>query len=551
MEHLSRLQSRYLERDADGVPMHVSSLAIYDAATIPGGRADFAAIRHFLSERMHRAELFRRRLATPPLGLVPSYWFDDADFDIEYHLRYIALPKPGDWQQLTTQVARLHARPLDRERPLWECYVIEELDAIPGLAPGSFALYIKLHRATLDDAFAAELFAALHELRPDGRVSPAKRPRRLEHRPTTAQLAVRATVDTVWRPLTFAGNAVRHARPILSRTLREARSLGRHALRAAWGKPGSVDHVAPPIRFNGSVSHDRVLEGVRFPLTQVERVRAAVPHAVHEDVAVAVIGGAMRRYLEAKAESPVGSLVAEVPVGHALRARTPGRSSLADAAIVSLHTDVSDSAHRFRLVAEETRRIAAHGNDLRGTQPFRAAMGLVPEELLRFARYCARRVGGANLFAPALHTSIAGVRGPDVPLYLAGARLADYYGFAPLDDRLGLTHVVARYHGNLTIGVTACRAMMPDPAFYAVCLRASFTELLRSAGRLSRSHRGMGRVSADSQPAAGQRPSAKNAAARRTPVGGTATANRKAGKRRQPNARLAAGRTSRQGKEAK
>ena len=147
MERLTGLESLYLRLETDSMPMNASSLTIYDRSAAPGGKVEFADIQRYIAERAHRAGIFRRRLATLPLSIARPYWVDDPGFDIEFHVRHIALPRPGDWRQLCTQVARLHARPLDRSRPLWECYVVEELDNIQGLPPGSFALFFKTHFA--------------------------------------------------------------------------------------------------------------------------------------------------------------------------------------------------------------------------------------------------------------------------------------------------------------------------------------------------------------------------------------------------------------------
>jgi WS/DGAT/MGAT family acyltransferase len=139
-EQLSGLDASFLYLETGNMPMHIGSLAIYDQSTAPGGAVTFKQILDFFDKRLHKARAFRQRLVTVPMSLDHPYWIEDPDFDLEFHVRHIALPSPGDWRQLCIQTARLHARPLDTSRPLWEAYVIEGLDNVEGVPQGSFAL---------------------------------------------------------------------------------------------------------------------------------------------------------------------------------------------------------------------------------------------------------------------------------------------------------------------------------------------------------------------------------------------------------------------------
>ena len=164
MEHLAGTDSYFLYTERGNVYNHVASLGIYDPSTAPGGKVRFKDILRYFSKRLDASPLFRRRLVTVPHGVDRPYWLDDPDLDLEFHVRHIALPEPGDWRQLMIQVARIHSRPLDRSRPLWEVYVIEGLDRIPGLPVGSFALFMKFHHASIDGQAGAQLLRAVHSL---------------------------------------------------------------------------------------------------------------------------------------------------------------------------------------------------------------------------------------------------------------------------------------------------------------------------------------------------------------------------------------------------
>ena len=157
--------------------MQIQMLLIYDPSTAPAGKVTFTGILAELDARLHLAPTFRRRLTDLPGGLHMPYWVDDPDFDLEYHVRHIALPQPGDWRQLCIQIARIHARQIDLRRPPWEITVIEGLNSVPGVPKGAFAISLKLHHCAVDGMESVELMLAMHDLasdspRPDPPESP-------------------------------------------------------------------------------------------------------------------------------------------------------------------------------------------------------------------------------------------------------------------------------------------------------------------------------------------------------------------------------------------
>ena len=149
LRQLSGHAAGFLYTDTSRANANVSLLHIHDQRTAPGGVVRFKSILAHIEGRLGTAPLFRQRLQPVPLGLDHPYWVDDPHFDLEYHVRHIALPKPGDWRQFCIQVSRIHARALDLDRPLWEAYVIEGLDSFLDLPTGSFALLFKTHLAAV------------------------------------------------------------------------------------------------------------------------------------------------------------------------------------------------------------------------------------------------------------------------------------------------------------------------------------------------------------------------------------------------------------------
>ena len=210
MEQLSGQDAMFVHAELKGLPQHIGGVSIYDQSTAPGGRVRFKQILAMLESRTHLSPIFRRKLATVPFGLGQPYWVDDPDFDLEYHVRHIALPKPGDWRQLCILAARLHSIPLSRDKPLWEIYIIEGLDAVEGLPENCFAMLLKVHHAAMDGATGAQFMNVMHDLVPEQReVEPA--PQRKVESVSGARMLGKAYMDAWKKP----GQIFRMARAAL------------------------------------------------------------------------------------------------------------------------------------------------------------------------------------------------------------------------------------------------------------------------------------------------------------------------------------------------
>src|SRR6266516_4771567 len=194
MQQLTGLDASFLALETANATGHVGGVCVLD----PGGAPKpltLARLTEVYAERLPQVPVLRRKLLNVPLGLDQPYWIDDADFDIEYHIREIALPRPGSDAQLAEQVARLHARPLDHSRPLWEIYLIT------GLRKRRAAVYTKIHHAAIDGASGAELLTVLLDLVPEGREVPAGEPFRPGRPPGPVALAALAAARLAWRPV--------------------------------------------------------------------------------------------------------------------------------------------------------------------------------------------------------------------------------------------------------------------------------------------------------------------------------------------------------------
>src|SRR6476646_9643841 len=243
MQQLSGQDASFVYLETPATPMHRGSVGIYDPSTAPGGFVRFKDILRFIESRLGEARSFRQRLVRVPFDLDHPYWIEDPDFDIEYHVRHIALPKPGDWRQLCIQVARLHALPMDLSKPLWEFTIIEGLDNIPGLPPGCFALLAKVHHAAIDGMSGVEMSAAIHDLSPDKPNRVANDDWKPDSLPGVAELLIKSYFNTLRKPLQYAETMARVV-PGLAR-------LGQSVSKGAVSVAGQ--RLAPKTRLNGKV----------------------------------------------------------------------------------------------------------------------------------------------------------------------------------------------------------------------------------------------------------------------------------------------------------
>ena len=470
MRQLQGMDASFVALETRQSPMHVGSILIYDPATAPGGFVRFKDILRFFESRLHLSRTVRQRLVRVPFDLDYPYWIEDEHFDLEYHVRHLALPKPGDWRQLCIQAARIFARPLDLTRPPWEFTVIEGLDNVPGFAPGSYAMVTKVHHAAVDGVSGIDLLEALHSLTPVA--PPVEKPDTWAPEPVPA-------------PLSLLTKGLMHA---MVNPLRQAEVLARAVpglARAAGGLAKRDFKVhgemfAPPTRFNAPVSQARVIEGRRVPLAGIKAIRALSPGAKVNDVFVAIVGGALREYLLAKNDLPEKTMTAMAPISVRAKDEKGDMGNQVAAMIAPLGTHLADPAERLRYVHAQTTNSKAMSEAM-GARNMTEMSKVSPALFLALGARLFSRFGLTNRLAPAFNTVVTNVPGPPVPIYSAGARLESMMGLLCLTDGLGLGHIVQSYCDEATITFTACRDLLPDPEFYSQCLQNSYDALLAAA----------------------------------------------------------------------
>lgn len=478
MEQLSWTDDMMLRAEKPETPMQIQMLLIYDQSTAPDGKVTFKRILGEIDARLHLAPTFRRRLTELPGGLHMPYWVDDPNFDLEYHVRHIALPQPGDWRQLCIQIARIHGRQLDLRRPPWEMTVIEGLNSIPGVPKGSFAISIKLHHCVVDGMESVELMAAMHDLAHDSaRPAPPEKPWNPRALPSTADLVSRTAINGVLHPLRAGKVLIPGALGAL-RHIAELPGMIVGGVVAALD-PGSGSLFAPSTRFNGAATPQRAFDARFHDLAEFKRIKACVPDATINDVALAYVGGALRHYLDGHDELPDESLVAACPMS----IRSSGDSGTGGnrlfGRLQALGTTIADPLERLAAIVEET-SVFRDNSDSSSSARLMELVSTVPTTLMGLT---VRAASAVPFSAPTIaNTTVSNVPGPVDPIFFAGARLVRVTGLGPLIGGMNLFHIVASYHGTISIGVTADRSALPDPGHYADCMQTAFQEMLSAAG---------------------------------------------------------------------
>lgn len=500
MKQLSGLDSMFLYSENSRMPLEVSSLLIYDPSTAPRGIVRFKEVLATFDNRIERAGIFHRKILELPLSMDHPYWIDDENFDIEYHVRHIALPKPGDWRQLMIQVSRLQSRELDKSRPLWEAYVIEGLDNIKRLPTGCFAVFMKMHHSTIDGVSGAALQAAVHDfepLQPDASdYAPGIRDFS-ESTPSMASLLAKGVINN------------------LNKSAKLMLGIGGAIPRLVKARMATSDeekHDIPITVFNnGRVSANRVIDGRLFDLKDIKAIAKSQPDAKVNDVALAIVSGALRKYLKSKDELPPDTLIGACPL-NVRKDDSADADNMVSMMNTPLCTDVADPVLRLRAIVQGTRK-AKEFTEILGAETLTTIPMNLPAFVARGLMQPLMNIA-TRFDAVSFNTMISNVAGFQKPLYFCGAKMIAMYGMGPVVDRVGLFHTVFSYDGKITFTFTACRDMLPDPEFYADCLQSSFDELKKATVKpKTRTRKKAKKKTATKKKAAAKKPTTRKIAA--------------------------------------
>ena len=459
MERMSPLDAGFLDLE-DG-DRH-ASLAIASVAIFEGPAPTYAEFLAAIAGRLPLVPRYRQKARRLPLDLGRPVWVDDPRFDLRYHLRQTALPAPGGDEQLRHLIERVMAQRLDRERPLWECWLVE------GLEDGRWALLTKVHHCMMDGVAGTDLYRLLFDAAPEPS-PPVEDDWRPAGEPSTLRLAAAAIGELAFSPLEQVRalrGALRTPSRLVGRTMETARGL------AALAGVLLPVHISS---LSGPVGRSRRYRWVTASLADVKAVRQQLGGTVN-DVALAVISGAFRRLLLARGEQPRPHVIRTlVPVS----VRPSGQEGVFDNRVSLLLADLPVQ------VADPARRLAAVNAQLAALKASKEAQaGETMTSLARYEPFPLLSLGLRLLFRVPqrnIVTVTTNVPGPPWPLYAMGRRVLTILPYVPIATTVRVGIAVFSYCDQVIFGITADRGSTPDIDVLAAGIRDSLAELVEAA----------------------------------------------------------------------
>ncbi len=458
-DRLTGLDSSFLHLERDAAHMHVAGCMVFE-----GEPPTYDELIDQIAGRLHLVPRYRQRLAFVPFNQGRPVWVDDPHFNIAFHVRHTALPSPGGDTQLKRLTGRVFSQALDRSRPLWEIWLVE------GLSDGRFALLSKTHHALVDGVSGVDIITVLFDTSPDPvPVAPPENqwvPRPL---PTGAQLLADALLERATVPAEIARGVratLRGPRKVFGRFGRAVggvTAMARAGLQAAPSSPLNV-HIGPHRRFTW----------VQGDLREFKAIKNALGGTVN-DVVLAVVAGALGRYLRMHAEATQDTVLrAMVPISVRADVEHGALGNRVAAMWAPLPIGMTDPVQRLLTISRDMDGIKESGQAV-GAQVLTELSGFAPPTIMAQA---ARLQAHQRLF----NLVVTNVPGPQVPLYMLGRELQAMLPMVPLAENQALGIAIMSYNGQLNFGLNADYDAMPDLEALADELRASIDELAAAAG---------------------------------------------------------------------
>lgn len=468
MKQLTGVDLGFLLMETENTYGHVNGLSIYER---PSPEFDpFAAVRERLGIMVGHLEPLRRKLVPVPFDLDRPYWVEDADFDLDYHVRHIGLAPPGAADQLAEQVARIVGRRMDRTRPLWEAYVIE------GLADGRWALLQKTHHATIDGASGVIMLKMLTDESPDAPFELEPVDWKGEQPPSQAFMMQAALKNIVVNPVRGARVSLSIVRELadtaglttLSGAVNQTRdTVGSLAQRTSKSKSSEPAHrvslpitPAPQTPWNRSVTPHRRFAMRSTALANLKVLKDATNGTLN-DVVMAICTGALRQYLLNHDALPDDPLRAMVPVSIRTGNEEDPWTNRVSALVADLPTNCDDPIERVAL-CREAMNTGKHQFDLMPAEALGQSADYASPIVAASAIRLVSRLKIADRMNTPINVVISNVPGPRTPLYFAGAKLDNYIPVSTISDNVGLNITVHSYDDRMDFGLIADRDLVPD-----------------------------------------------------------------------------------------
>jgi diacylglycerol O-acyltransferase / wax synthase len=461
MERLTGLDAAFLALETPSSHMHVMATMVIDPSDVPGG-FDVDSLRKLIADRLPRLEPFRRRAVEVPFGVYHPVWIEDPDFDLDYHVRRAALPAPGGLHELAELTAEIAGRQLDRRRPLWELWVVE------GLEHGYVGVVAKMHHAAIDGVLGVDLMTEIFDLEPEPEPKPPAELSDRERVPSDAELLLGAITSIARQP---------------EKMYRAARNLTRSALRVvqrvrSGPVSAGVPLTAPQSPLNGVLTPHRRVALTSVPLADVKEVKSAFDVTVN-DVVLAVVAGALRRYLERGGTIPERPLLAAIPASVRTADERGVMGNRVSAMFATLATQLDDPVERLFAAREVMGGAKAVHEDIGGNTLHEWAEVAAPVLFSSGMQLYERVLQGRH--PPVINLVVSNVPGPTFPLYLGGARLVSLFPLGPVMPGTGLNITVLSYLDTVGFGLIGCREIVPNIDDIAGALPDALAELVKAA----------------------------------------------------------------------
>ncbi len=461
MDRLSALDAEFLDLEDGRVHMHIAGACVFDDP--PPGLEE---VRALVASRLDLIPRYRQRVRRVPLELGRPLWVDDPHFDLDYHLRHTALPPPGDDAAFCRLMGRIMSQPLDRDRPLWEAWLVE------GLGGGQWALVFKVHHCMVDGIAGVQLLTVLLELEATAGVG--------EPQPWVPHPEPRAAVKVLgaWGGLlsdvveTTRGLPGSAAHPI---------TAARTVIADAEGMFRFISHLVPtrPVSIEGSIGPHRSWAHASASLADVKTIRSAFGGTVNDVVMAAVTGG-YRALLSERGDNLERAVVRSLVPVSTRRTDSQGvPDNRVSALLYELPIGVADPVERLEAVRQQMTKLKSSHIPEAGevvTSIGNLAPPMLVGPLSRVGVRLARRFGQRSL-----NTVTTNVPGPQVPLYCLGHEMLEYRPFVPIGHGLRVGTAILSYNGGLFFGVTGDYETVPDVDVVATAAAAGIEELLNRA----------------------------------------------------------------------
>ncbi len=462
---LSALDASFLYLEEASTPMHVGGVSIFRR---PKAGFDYDRLVELIEQRIALVPRYRQKVRHVPGNLARPVWVDDPDFDVAYHVRRSALPKPGSDEQLTELVARLMSRPLDHARPLWEMYLVE------GLARGRTAVLTKTHQAMVDGISAIDIGQVILDVSPEPRIAAEElwMPR---NEPTDVELICGAVGEAIARPGVVVDNVRAAAGDAVATVGKLAGAAAQLLSMARTASRGT----APDSPLNVPISTQRRFAVARTQLEDYRKIRSAHSCTVN-DVVLSVVAGALRSWLLSRGEPVTSSSTIRAMVPMSVRGQADVPSSTTTGSLgnrvssflVDLPVGEPSPVVRLHQVAHAMLENTASTQGV-GAGALVRIGGFAPPTLHALG---ARTASGFS--KRIFNLVVTNVPGPQFPLYAAGARMLELFPVVPLAKGQALALGLTSYDGGVYYGLNGDRDAMSDVDVLAGMVHESLDELL-------------------------------------------------------------------------